>query len=115
MKILILGAGGVGGYFGGRMVEAGSDVTFLVRPNRAQQLQDGRRRGGAGAGGGTPRSRKALSGEWGGGARKRAQRRRRRVARAGRHLVRGPAQVPPCVDEREGHMRVRQQRVVLPV
>lgn len=43
MKTLILGAGGVGGYFGGRMVEAGSDVTFLVRPNRAQQLQDGLR------------------------------------------------------------------------
>ena len=27
----MLGAGGVGGYFGGRMVQAGSDVTFLVR------------------------------------------------------------------------------------
>jgi 2-dehydropantoate 2-reductase len=38
MKILMLGAGGVGGYFGGRLVEAGADVTFLVRPKRAQQL-----------------------------------------------------------------------------
>ena len=31
MKILVLGAGAVGGYFGGRMAEAGADVTFLVR------------------------------------------------------------------------------------
>lgn len=39
MQILILGAGGVGGYFGGRLVESGADVTFLVRPNRAIQLR----------------------------------------------------------------------------
>lgn len=38
MKILVLGAGGIGGYFGGRLVEAGADVTFLVRERRAQQL-----------------------------------------------------------------------------
>ncbi|MFH1605118.1 MAG: 2-dehydropantoate 2-reductase [Pseudomonadota bacterium] len=38
MRILILGAGAVGGYFGGRLVEAGADVTFLVRPQRAQKL-----------------------------------------------------------------------------
>lgn len=38
MKILILGAGAVGGYFGGRLVQAGADVTFLVRPQRAQTL-----------------------------------------------------------------------------
>jgi len=38
MRILIVGAGGVGGYFGGRLVEAGADVTFLVRPQRARQL-----------------------------------------------------------------------------
>src|SRR5437764_9733490 len=38
MKILVLGAGAVGGYFGGRLVEAGADVTFLVRPGRAAQL-----------------------------------------------------------------------------
>jgi prephenate dehydrogenase len=30
-KILILGAGGIGGYFGGRLVESGADVTFLLR------------------------------------------------------------------------------------
>jgi 2-dehydropantoate 2-reductase len=38
MKVLILGAGAVGGYFGGRLVQAGADVTFLVRPQRAQTL-----------------------------------------------------------------------------
>ena len=36
MKILMLGAGGVGGYFGARLCEAGSDITFLVRPKRAE-------------------------------------------------------------------------------
>lgn len=39
MKILVVGAGSVGGYFGARLVQAGRDVTFLVRPERAQQLQ----------------------------------------------------------------------------
>jgi len=44
MKILVLGAGGIGGYFGGRLAEAGADVTFLVRPQRADRLaQDGLR------------------------------------------------------------------------
>lgn len=38
MKILILGAGGTGGYFGGRLAQAGADVTFLVRERRAAQL-----------------------------------------------------------------------------
>ncbi len=38
MKLLILGAGAVGGYFGGRLAQAGADVTFLVRPQRAQTL-----------------------------------------------------------------------------
>jgi len=40
MKILILGAGGVGGYFGGRLIEASADVTFQVRPARARQLAE---------------------------------------------------------------------------
>ncbi len=40
MKILILGAGGTGGYFGGRLAQGGADVTFLVRERRAQQLAD---------------------------------------------------------------------------
>jgi 2-dehydropantoate 2-reductase len=39
MKILVLGAGGIGGYFGGRLAQAGADVTFLVRPGRREQLQ----------------------------------------------------------------------------
>ncbi len=38
MRILIVGAGGIGGYFGGRLLEAGRDVTFLVRPGRARKL-----------------------------------------------------------------------------
>ena len=39
MKILIVGAGAVGGYFGARLAQAGRDVTFLVRPSRAQHLR----------------------------------------------------------------------------
>jgi 2-dehydropantoate 2-reductase len=38
MRLLVLGAGGVGGYFGGRLAQAGADVTFLVRPRRRDQL-----------------------------------------------------------------------------
>ena len=38
MRILILGAGAVGGYFGGRLIEAGADATFFVRPGRARLL-----------------------------------------------------------------------------
>ncbi len=44
MRILILGAGGIGGYFGARLQQAGADVTFLARPARAQQLRDHRLR-----------------------------------------------------------------------
>jgi 2-dehydropantoate 2-reductase len=40
MRTLVLGAGAVGGYFGGRLVEAGRDVTFLVRPARAGLLAE---------------------------------------------------------------------------
>src|ERR1044072_377526 len=38
MRILIVGAGAIGGYFGGRMLQAGRDITFLVRPRRASEL-----------------------------------------------------------------------------
>jgi 2-dehydropantoate 2-reductase len=38
MRVLVVGAGAIGGYFGGRMLEAGRDVTFLVRPRRASEL-----------------------------------------------------------------------------
>src|ERR1700761_7899950 len=35
MRVLVVGAGAIGGYFGGRLLQAGRDVTFLVRPKRA--------------------------------------------------------------------------------
>jgi 2-dehydropantoate 2-reductase len=38
MRILVVGAGAVGGYFGGRLLAAGRDVAFLVRERRAAQL-----------------------------------------------------------------------------
>ena len=38
MRILVVGAGAIGGYFGGRLKAAGRDVTFLVRARRAAQL-----------------------------------------------------------------------------
>jgi 2-dehydropantoate 2-reductase len=41
MKVLVIGAGAVGAYFGARLLEAGGDVTFLVRPKRAAQLRQG--------------------------------------------------------------------------
>ena len=39
MRLLIVGAGSTGGYFGGRLAQAGRDVTFLVRKGRADQLK----------------------------------------------------------------------------
>jgi 2-dehydropantoate 2-reductase len=41
MRILVVGAGAIGGYFGARLAAAGRDVTFLVRPKRAEQLANG--------------------------------------------------------------------------
>src|SRR3954468_13391718 len=38
MRFLVVGAGATGGDFGGRLLEAGRDVTFLVRPGRAARL-----------------------------------------------------------------------------
>ncbi|TWD39782.1 ketopantoate reductase family protein [Pantoea sp. SJZ147] len=40
MRILMVGAGATGGYFGARLVQAGQDVTFLVRERRLSQLQE---------------------------------------------------------------------------
>jgi 2-dehydropantoate 2-reductase len=40
MRILIIGAGATGGFFGSRLAQAGRDVTFLVRPKRAAQLAE---------------------------------------------------------------------------
>src|ERR1700721_3595984 len=38
MRMLIAGAGAIGGYYGGRLAKAGRDVTFLVRPKRVEKL-----------------------------------------------------------------------------
>lgn len=40
MRLLVVGAGSTGGYIGGRLLAAGRDVTFLVRPARAAQLRE---------------------------------------------------------------------------
>jgi 2-dehydropantoate 2-reductase len=40
MEILVVGAGATGGYFGGRLAQAGRDVTFLVRERRAAVLRE---------------------------------------------------------------------------
>ncbi|MER6567518.1 ketopantoate reductase family protein [Streptomyces sp. NPDC001093] len=40
VKVLIVGAGATGGYFGLRLAQAGRDVTFLVRPKRAAALRE---------------------------------------------------------------------------
>ena len=39
MRILVVGAGATGGYFGARLALAGRDVTFLLREHRQQQIQ----------------------------------------------------------------------------
>jgi 2-dehydropantoate 2-reductase len=41
MRFLSLGAGAIGGYFGGRLLEGGADVSFLVRDRRRAQLSEG--------------------------------------------------------------------------
>ncbi|QUI72616.1 2-dehydropantoate 2-reductase [Pseudoalteromonas sp. M8] len=41
MNVLIVGCGGIGGYFGARLVEAGTEVTFLTRANTAAKLRSG--------------------------------------------------------------------------
>jgi 2-dehydropantoate 2-reductase len=38
MRVLVVGAGALGGYYGGRLAAAGRDVTFLVRPGRAEEI-----------------------------------------------------------------------------
>jgi 2-dehydropantoate 2-reductase len=39
MRIVVFGAGGVGGYFGGRLAHAGEDVTFIARGKHLDALQ----------------------------------------------------------------------------
>jgi len=38
MRILVFGDGAIGGYFGGRLLEAARDATVLARPRRAAEL-----------------------------------------------------------------------------
>ncbi len=40
MKIAIIGTGGVGGYFGAKLVQAGHDVTFVARGNHLKAIQN---------------------------------------------------------------------------
>jgi 2-dehydropantoate 2-reductase len=40
MRTLVLGAGAIGGYFGGKLVEKGEDITFLVRENRQKKIKE---------------------------------------------------------------------------
>jgi 2-dehydropantoate 2-reductase len=40
MRFLVLGAGAIGGYFGGMLMRGGADLSFLVRPKRATQLAE---------------------------------------------------------------------------
>ncbi len=40
MRILVVGAGATGGFFGGTLARAGRDVTFLLRENRARQVRE---------------------------------------------------------------------------
>lgn len=39
MKILIVGAGGIGGYFGAKLIQVGADITYLLRPKRHEYIQ----------------------------------------------------------------------------
>ncbi|MBT7756190.1 MAG: 2-dehydropantoate 2-reductase, partial [Rhodospirillaceae bacterium] len=40
MKIAVMGSGGIGGYFGGRLAAAGNDVSFIARGAHLKALQE---------------------------------------------------------------------------
>jgi len=40
MRIVVMGSGGLGGYFGGRLARSGADVTFVARGAHLQALQE---------------------------------------------------------------------------
>ena len=62
MRILVVGAGAIGGYFGGRLLEAGRDVTLMVRAGRADECAEiARTAGFAPRTGPLERSRAALA------------------------------------------------------
>ena len=39
MKVAVIGSGGVGGYFGGRLAQAGNDVTFVARGKHLEAIE----------------------------------------------------------------------------
>jgi len=39
MRIAVFGTGGVGGYFGGRLAQAGEDVTFIARGEHLRAIK----------------------------------------------------------------------------
>ena len=41
MRIAMMGSGGIGGYFGGRMAKAGADVTFVARGRHLAAMRKG--------------------------------------------------------------------------
>mgnify|MGYP003340991230 FL=1 len=40
MKVVVLGAGGIGGYFGAQLLKVGADITYLLRPVRKKQIDE---------------------------------------------------------------------------
>ena len=40
MRVIVMGAGGVGGYFGARLLQGGSDVKFIARGEQLAALSD---------------------------------------------------------------------------
>jgi len=40
MRIAVFGAGGVGGYFGGRLAQAGHEVTFIARGRHLATIRE---------------------------------------------------------------------------
>ena len=40
MRFLVLGAGSLGSYFGGMLLQGGADISFLVRPKRATEIAE---------------------------------------------------------------------------
>lgn len=63
MRIAVVGAGGVGGYFGGRLAEAGEDVVFLARGATLEALRSGGLRVESTAGNFKPKIRVAATAE----------------------------------------------------